>query len=158
MASSRLRPVCAPRAPETFHVNCADPVRRWRWLREKYVAIKVNDSTHHSLENAARSELDILTHIPMTNSEHKGWGFIRHPLDSFTLEHGLAKHLCLVFEALREPLWIYRERFIGDVIPSDVLKILLQMILHGLDYLHSECRVVHTGMSWTIKRSLDVSR
>ncbi|PYI03624.1 kinase-like protein [Aspergillus sclerotiicarbonarius CBS 121057] len=119
---------------------------QWRWSREKYVALKINASAHHSRENAAQAELDILRHISEVNPRHKGWGFIRRPLDSFTIEHGLSKHLSLVFEPLREPLWIYRERFIGDVIPSDVLKILLQMILHGLDYLHSECQVIHTDL------------
>jgi serine/threonine-protein kinase SRPK3 len=92
-------------------------------------------------------ELDILKHMSEANPRHKGWGFIRRPLDSFSLEHGLARHLTLVFEPLREPPWIYRKRFIGDVIPSDLLKILLQMVLHGLDYLHSECHVIHTGLS-----------
>lgn len=136
-----------PRAIRIQLRSSIDSCSRWRWLREKYVAIKINSSARRSRENAAQGELDILRHVSKANPQHEGWGFIRHPLDSFTLEHGSARHLCLVFEALREPLWIYRHRFIGDVIPSDVLKILLQMILHGLDYLHSECHVVHTGLS-----------
>ncbi|CAG8306747.1 unnamed protein product [Penicillium salamii] len=109
---------------------------RWRWQREKYVALKINSSSHHSRENAAQAELDILKRIPEADPRHKGFEFVRRPLDSFNLENGLVRHLSLVFEPLREPLWIYRQMFIGDVIPSGVLKILLQMILHGLDYLH----------------------
>lgn len=35
----------------------------------------------------------------------------------------------------------------GDIMPSDILKVLLQMILQGLDYLNSECRVIRTGLS-----------
>ncbi|KAJ5585433.1 uncharacterized protein N7459_005233 [Penicillium hispanicum] len=124
----------------------ARDLNQWCWLREKYVALKINANVHHSRENAAQAELDILRHISEANPRHKGWGFIRCPLDSFTLEYGSARHLTLVFEPLREPLWIYRKRFIGDVIPSDVLKILLQMVLHGLDYLHSECHVIHTDL------------
>lgn len=53
----------------------------------------------------------------------------------------------MVLEPLREPLWIYQQRF-GGVIPSGLLKIILQMILHGLDYLHSECHIIHTGFSF----------
>lgn len=34
----------------------------------------------------------------------------------------------------------------GGAIPSIFLKITLHMILHALDYLHSECHLVHTGM------------
>ena len=118
---------------------------RWRCLQDKYVAIEINASTHHSRENAAQNKLDLLKQIDKKNPQHKGWQFTRHLVDSFYVEYGSRKHLALAFEPLREPLWLYRERFIGDVIPSSVLKIILQMILHGLDYLHSECHIVHTG-------------
>lgn len=101
--------------------------------------------------NAPDAELDTLTHISKANPQHKGWHFVRHLVDSFTLEHFFGNHLCLVFEPLREPLWLYRERFIGNAIPSDVLKVIIQMILHGLDYLHSECRVIHTGALFRCK-------
>lgn len=30
---------------------------RWRWSRDKYVAIKINTSTHHSREDAAQMSL-----------------------------------------------------------------------------------------------------
>ncbi|KAL3482074.1 kinase-like protein [Aspergillus californicus] len=136
---------CCPRTNASC-VTSDNPWYRWRWLREKYVALKINSSSHHSRENAAQAELDTLRHISEANPQHKGWGFIRRPLDSFILEHGLARYLTIVFEPLRETLWIYRKRFIGDVIPSDVLKILLQMVLHGLDYLHSDCHVIHTDL------------
>lgn len=29
--------------------------------------------------------------------------------------------------------------------PPEIFKIILQEILHGLDYLHTECRIIHTG-------------
>ncbi|KAJ5365154.1 hypothetical protein N7517_008040, partial [Penicillium concentricum] len=86
----------------------------WRWLKKKYVALKTNISAHHSRENVTQSELDILKHISEANPLHKGWIFVRRPLDSFTLEHGSGRHLILVFEPLHEPLWIYRKRFVGD--------------------------------------------
>jgi serine/threonine protein kinase len=86
-----------------------------------------------------------MRHISQVNPKHKGWHFIRKLSDSFELQGALGTHSCLVLEALREPLWLYQTRYIGSVIPPDILKILMQMILHALDYLHSECRIVHTG-------------
>ncbi|UKZ77952.1 hypothetical protein TrVFT333_005686 [Trichoderma virens FT-333] len=80
----------------------------------------------------------LMRHISQVNSQHKGWHFIRKLFDSFMLEGTSGIHSCLVLEALREPLWLYRRRYIGGVIPPDILKILTQMILHALDYLHSE--------------------
>ena len=54
-------------------------------------------------------------------------------------------HTCLVFEPLREPLWLLNERFVGKTIPSAILKIMVEMLLRGLDYLHTECKIIHTG-------------
>lgn len=94
---------------------------------------------------AAHGEQGILEHISRPQSRHQGSTFVRQLLDSFTIPGQSGAHMCLVFEPLREPLWIYQRRFKGDVIPVELVKIILQMTLHGLDYLHSECGVVHTG-------------
>ncbi|KAH8651739.1 kinase-like domain-containing protein [Ilyonectria robusta] len=120
---------------------------RWRWSKEKYVAIKVNAISQPSRRVPAENELDIMRHISRVNPQHKGWHFIRKLCDSFALQGTSGTHSCLVLEALREPLWLYRRRYVGGVIPPDILKILVQMILHALDYLHSECRVIHTDPS-----------
>jgi hypothetical protein len=147
--------VAAPRSgsPETFTSSSASfqtsyhllTLSRWRWLEERYVAIKINANRRNSPAKASEGELGILRHISKANPRHKGWHFVRKLLNSFTLDGVSGKHQSLVFEPLREPLWLYRERFIGNVIPPEILKIMLQMVLHGLDYLHSECHVIHTG-------------
>ena len=109
------------------------------------MAIKINAKDHHSLKGTAKSELAILQHISKEYSSHEGWHFVRKLVDSFAIDNGGQDHVCLVFEPLREPLWLYCRRFVDGVIPSDVLKVILQMILQGLDYLHTECQVIHTG-------------
>jgi serine/threonine-protein kinase SRPK3 len=118
----------------------------WRWTKERYVAVKISASDQHPGKYTAENELAILKHISQANSNHEGWHFIRKLLDSFTIEGSSRKHLCLVFEPLREPLWLYSRRFVGGVIPSEILKIIIQMILQGLDYLHSECQIIHTSI------------
>ncbi|CVL11855.1 related to dis1-suppressing protein kinase dsk1 [Fusarium proliferatum] len=123
----------------------ARDLNRWRWSPEKYVAVKVN-ATNQRSRRSKGNELDIMRHISQVNPKHKGWHFIRKLSDSFELQGTLETHSCLVLEALREPLWLYQTRYIGSVIPPDILKILVQMILHALDYLHSECRIVHTDL------------
>ena len=125
---------------------------RWRWLEERYVAVKIRANRPNSPAKASEGELGILRHISKANPRHKGWYFVRKLLNSFTLDGVSGKHQCLVFEPLREPLWLYRERFIGNVIPPEILKIMLQMVLHGLDYLHSECHVIHTGTYFPLPR------
>ncbi|KAF4949127.1 hypothetical protein FGADI_9131 [Fusarium gaditjirri] len=123
----------------------ARDLNRWRWSQEKYVAIKVNTTSRRS-RRPKENELDIMRHISQVNPQHKGWNFVRKLFDSFALQGASGTHSCLVLEALREPLWLYQTRYIGGVIPPDILKILVQMILRALDYLHSECRIVHTDL------------
>ncbi|KAJ5937020.1 hypothetical protein N7466_003470 [Penicillium verhagenii] len=51
--------------------------------------------------------------------------------------------MCLVYEAMREPLWIFQRRFIDRKLPLPIAKAYIYFLLVGLDYLHSECKVVH---------------
>ncbi|RMJ14693.1 hypothetical protein CDV36_005596 [Fusarium kuroshium] len=124
----------------------ARDLNRWRWSEDKYVAIKVNASNHPSRRVPPENEVDIMEHISRVNPQHKGWHFVRKLSDSFSVSGASGSHACLVLEALREPLWLYRRRYTGNVIPPEILKILVQMILHALDYLHTECQIIHTDL------------
>ncbi|RBR13629.1 hypothetical protein FVER53590_25260 [Fusarium verticillioides] len=124
----------------------ARDLNRWKWSAEKYVAIKVKTTKSSNRGRSAENEIKILQHINQTNPKHRGWHFIRKLTDTFNLDNPYGSHPCLVLEPLREPLWLYCSRYIGGVIPPDILKILLQMILLGLDYLHTECHTIHADL------------
>lgn len=94
----------------------------------------------------ARHERDIEQHIAAKNPASAGYRFIRTHIDSFEVTGPYGKHLCLVYEPLREPLWMLRMRLEGDRLPLLLIKNYTYLLLAALDYLHSECRVVHTGM------------
>jgi hypothetical protein len=49
----------------------------WRWLKEWYVAIKINANRHHSHQDATVTELAMLRHISQNNPQHEGWHFVR---------------------------------------------------------------------------------
>jgi hypothetical protein len=66
-------------------------------------------------------------------------------LDYFEVPAEDAPHLCLVYELMREPLWIYKRRWDGGKVPPVLFKVYLKFLLQGLEYLHSECEVIHTG-------------
>ncbi|PKS10025.1 hypothetical protein jhhlp_004650 [Lomentospora prolificans] len=112
-----------------------------RWLKERYVAIKINAKDHHSRKGAPESEFAILRYISRS-SRHEGWHFVRKLIDSFLINNVSGNHICLVFE----PLWLYCRRFVDGVMPSDVLNVILRIVLEGLDYLHWECQVIHTDL------------
>ncbi|PPJ49763.1 hypothetical protein CBER1_02853 [Cercospora berteroae] len=124
----------------------ARDLSRYRWTAEKFVTVKIASSRQTTHDDGVKDELAILQRISGANPKHHGWDFVRKLIDSFTVHGPKAEHTCIVFEALREPLWLYRRRFVRNVIPPDILKILLQMVLEGLDYIHSECHVIHTDL------------
>ncbi|KFA77297.1 hypothetical protein S40288_01269 [Stachybotrys chartarum IBT 40288] len=124
----------------------ARDLHQWRWAKEQYVTIKINAVNHERRRTAPEHELDIMRHVAQAQPQHKGWHFVRKPIDSFLIKSVMGTHVSLVLEPLREPLWLYRRRYIDEIIPPDILKILLQMILLALDYLHSKCHVIHADL------------
>lgn len=51
----------------------------------------------------------------------------------------------MVFEPLGEPLWMLKNRFRGAVLPPDVLRTIIRMVISGLHYLHTQASIIHTG-------------
>lgn len=89
--------------------------------------------------------MEISKHISSCISDHTGKRYIRLVQESFELKGQLGSHVCLVFEPLREPIWRLG-RHLGSVgLPAEILKPFLKVLLEGLDFLHSECGIIHTG-------------
>ncbi|KAJ8183888.1 hypothetical protein LV157_005836 [Aspergillus fumigatus] len=121
----------------------ARDLHQWRWLPPRYVTIKVNAHNYASQESAEK-ELRITEHITKANPQHPGRNFVATLLDSCRVASPSGTHICMVFDALCEPLWMLKHRFEGNTIPLDVLKPVSKLILEGLRYLHTECHVIHT--------------
>ncbi|GAQ47382.1 kinase domain protein [Aspergillus tubingensis] len=124
----------------------AKDISRWPWQSTKYVTLKITNSGEGE-KKAAEDELNISQHISRLRSEHEGRAYVRLVQDSFEVQGILGDHLCLVFEPLREPLWVLGRR-LGSTngVSAQVLKAFLRVILTGLDFLHSECRIIHTDL------------
>jgi len=115
---------------------------RFKWQSEQTVALKIINSNN---ADDARHEREIESHIAQQNSEHRGRVILRTCLYDFELSGPEGKHMCLVYEPMREPLWILQRRFIDRKLPLPIAKAYIYFLLVGFDYLHSECKVVHTG-------------
>jgi serine/threonine protein kinase len=104
-------------------------------------------------DDVAKHERIITGHLKK-NPSHEGFPFVRTMLDNFEVPGPDGPHLCLVYEPMREPLWLFQRRW-GGKLPPALLKVYLRLLLRGLDYLHSECYIIHTG---EFEATLDVNR
>ncbi|KAL8861012.1 MAG: hypothetical protein Q9178_002525 [Gyalolechia marmorata] len=95
------------------------------------------DAAKHELNNDRRLK---------TDPSHNGFLFVRTTLDSFEATGPDDSHVCLVYEPLREPLWIFQRRWEDGKLPPSIVKVYTRLLLQGLNYLHSECHVIHTDL------------
>ncbi|KAJ5950662.1 uncharacterized protein N7479_009075 [Penicillium vulpinum] len=108
---------------------------------EKVVALKIaNNNT-----SSASHEREVEEHIATTDPSHRGRSLIRTFIDSFEVTGPKGSYSCLVYPPMREPLSMYQRRFDNGKMPLPLIKTYIHVLLTGLDYLHKECRTVHTG-------------
>ncbi|QUC17593.1 uncharacterized protein UV8b_01834 [Ustilaginoidea virens] len=119
---------------------------RWPWRKQRYVALKITNCSPVA-RVAAQKELEISKHICSRWTLHEGKQYVRRVLDSFEIQGPGGTHLCLAFEPLRQPLWMLgRQIRPNGLVPPHILKPLLRSVLRCLDYLHTECHVIHTDL------------
>ena len=119
----------------------------------RYVAIKIGTCTYGST-TAAEHELTLSEHIARANPLHPGASYIRTPINNFQLRGSYGTHICLVYRPMRETLYDFRCRFRNKRFPPQILKLYVALLLQGLNYLHSECFLIHTGKSLITKRKV----
>lgn len=114
-----------------------------------YVVIKVCNC--NIPESEVWLEANMNMHLATASPDHQGCGALRTAFEAFEVVSPRGNtHLALVFEPLREPLWLFKGRLNNEQSVSrtnrlPLIKTYIQILLQGLDYMHSKCRVVHTG-------------
>lgn len=94
-------------------------------------------------------ELEMLQHIRQKShlSTNPGRNHIIQLLDHFQHEGASGNHTCLVFPVLGYHLGLQAAKFKQERIPVAVMKEVARQLLQGLDFLHRECGIIHTGSS-----------
>ena len=116
----------------------------------KYVTIKISVNTLGTDYVSGRRKIS--EKLATANAEHPGYNHVRFSFDSFKLKgyrHGVERHpehLCVVYDVLREPIDVCMQKWPKRRFNGAKLRILLPSLLKGLDYMHTECRVVHTDL------------
>lgn len=119
---------------------------RWPW-QSKYFSIKITNC-FESDQTSAREELRISQHFQSLKSDHIGYHYVRLVNNSFKINGPCGEHLCLAYTPLREPLWRLARHLGRNGLPPRLLKSFLRNILTGLDFLHTECKIIHTGRGY----------
>lgn len=115
-----------------------------RFSASTYVVLKVY-VTGQNQDLERELELDIYKRINSVEAQHPGRNFIRKLLDYFYLQGPHGYHTCLV----HEPLGMTAD-FLVRMAPRnektlDFMKPAIRQLLVALDFLHSECHIIHTG-------------
>ena len=107
---------------------------------QAYVAIKVfiNNSRYHR-------ELPIYEEINELRTTHEGQQYIRKMYDSFELSGPHGTHICLVHQPLGISLDELKTLNPGGLFSSELLRQTMRCILTGLQFLHKEVQIIHTG-------------
>lgn len=90
-------------------------------------------------------ELQMYQHIERF-SRHPGRKAVRALQDSFSIHGPEYEHQCLVHPPLFESVWEFLHRNPVQRLPGPIVAFTLHRLFLALDYLHTECRVIHTGM------------
>jgi hypothetical protein len=91
-------------------------------------------------------ELDIYKRIGEASWRHAGRKYVRSLLDSFDVVGPEDNHRCLVHRPLWESVLAFLYRNPLRRLPTPVLAVVLHRLFLALDYLHTECKIIHTGM------------
>ncbi|KAF1848400.1 kinase-like protein [Cucurbitaria berberidis CBS 394.84] len=113
----------------------------------KYAALKIYA---HDLvaEDEIDNETAIYKHISTAGSpDHPGKMYVRTIQDSFFVTSRAGNsHRCLVHEVLSNNILSLRYTRPDRKLPETMLKQILIHLLLALDFLHSECHIIHTDI------------
>jgi serine/threonine-protein kinase SRPK3 len=93
-------------------------------------------------------EADLVHFVNAANPQHPGPHHIVQLLDHFIHSGPNGDHSCLVFEPLGESVLSLQKRSEHGSLPLNNVKMIARQVLLALDYLHSYCNLIHTGLKF----------
>ena len=70
---------------------------------------------------------------------------LRIPIDDFIITAANGTHQCLVYVPMRETMGTFQSRTHQKSFAGPLIKLYLGIILRTLDFLHTQCHIIHTG-------------
>ncbi|GAB5586687.1 hypothetical protein Unana1_01587 [Umbelopsis nana] len=113
--------------------------------KDRHVALKIVKSASHYTETAI-DEIKLLERVSTARPEAVGRNYVAQLLDHFTHRGPNGTHICMAFEVLGENLLSVIKRYKHRGIPTNIVKQITKQVLLGLEYLHTECNIIHTDL------------
>ncbi|KAK2742729.1 hypothetical protein FQN55_007670 [Onygenales sp. PD_40] len=110
-----------------------------------YVMLKISVQAS-SMGQRADDELKMYRHMDQSPKGHPDRDAIRTLLDAFYINGPEDKHQCLVHLPLWESVLTFLRRNPIERLPSVVIAFVLRRLFMALDYLHTECKIIHTDI------------
>ncbi|PKY07214.1 protein kinase [Aspergillus campestris IBT 28561] len=111
----------------------------------QYVMLKIFVRAS-SMGNQVDDEIEMYRHIEQCPKGHPGRDAVRTLLDTFYINGPEDRHRCLVHRPLWESVLTFLRRNPVERLPAVIVAVVLRRLFLALDYLHTECQVIHTGL------------
>ena len=120
----------------------------WHHRYQRYVALKMLRADCYGGSHDI-FEREILYKISEVSrkSAHEGRNYVSSLLGSFQHTGPNGKHVCFIFDVLGHHLYFQTNKYESGRIPVKAVKTITRQLLLGLDFLHRECGIIHTGMA-----------
>ena len=92
-------------------------------------------------------ERDTLRKVANAAPLHHGFQHLVHLLHEFTFESSAGRHTCFVTDVFSYSVSGLQSELDDPRLPLRLILCLTKHVLKGLEYLHDECEMVHSGMS-----------
>ncbi|KAF7877423.1 hypothetical protein EAF04_001100 [Stromatinia cepivora] len=106
-----------------------------------HVALKI-----YTCDGDPQEEFKIYQLLEKGNHWHPGYSHIRAALETFVIPRSGGNHTCLVQKPMWESFRDLRYRLPDGMFTEELLKNSLKQLFLALDYIHTECKLVHTDI------------
>lgn len=95
-------------------------------------------------------ERDLLRKVSNASPLHHGFNHVVHLSHEFTFESFAGQHVCFVTDVLSYSIPSVQSQLADPRLPLKFILRLTRDVLKGLEYLHNECKVIHSGTSYAL--------